>query len=145
MVPSVGVAGRKGILKSHPLRREWVSQRGSQRLSELPRLLLETGMVGRLVESLQTAAAEAGHQDLQSCQKGWGSFFELELIQITVSTVPVDLVFAIIVQKVTVRHLVAAQVAAKLQTCLVLVYLGQVRRQIINQVLADFELMCFLH
>jgi hypothetical protein len=61
------------------------------------------------------------------------------------STVPVDLPFAIIVQKVTVRHLVAAQVAAKLQTCLVLVYLRQVRRQIIIQVLADFELMCFPH
>ena len=71
---------------------------------------------------------------------------ELELIQIMVSTVLVDLLFAIIiVQKVTVQHLVATQVAAKLQTCPVLVYLGQVRRQIIIQVLADFELMCFLH
>ena len=112
---------------------------------ELPRLLLETEKVGWFVEYLQKGAAEVGHQDHQRRQKGWCSFVELELIQITVSTVLFDLQFAIIVQKVTVRHLVAAQVAAKLQTCLVLVYLRQVRRQIIIQVLADFELMCFLH
>jgi hypothetical protein len=110
-----------------------------------PRLLLETGKVGWLVESLRKAAAEIARQDQQRCQMGWCSFVELELIQIMESTVLVDLPFAIIVQKVTVQHLVAAQVAAKLQKCLVLVYLGQVRRQIIIQVLADFELMCFLH
>ena len=112
---------------------------------ELLRLLMEIGKVGQLVESLQKAAAEAGHPDHQRCQKGWCLLAELELIQIMVSAVLVDLVFAIIVQKVTVQHLVAAQVAAKLQTCLVLVYLAQVRRQIIIQVLADFELMCFPH
>ena len=50
------------------------------------------------------------------------------------STDLVDLLFAIIVQKVTVQHLVVDQVAAKLQKFLVLVYLGQVRRQIIIQV-----------
>lgn len=46
------------------------------------------------------------------------------------STDLVDLLFAIIVQRVTVQHLVAA----KLQKYLVLEYLGQFRRQIIIQV-----------
>ena len=110
-----------------------------------PRLLLETGKVGWLVESLRKAAAEVAHQDHQMRQKGWHLFVELELIQIMESADLVGLLFAIIVQKVTVQHLVATQVAAKLQTCPVLVYLGQVRRQIIIQVLADFELMCFPH
>lgn len=77
MVPSVGVAGRKGmILKSHRLRRVKRCQKGSRRLAEQLRLLLETGMVGRFVESLQKGAAEVGHQDHQRCQKGWGSFVE---------------------------------------------------------------------
>ena len=46
------------------------------------------------------------------------------------STDLVDLLFTIIVQRVTVQHLVPA----KLQKYLVLEYLGQVRRQIIIQV-----------
>ena len=78
MVPSVVVVARKGLLKSHHLRREWVKrcQRGSRRLAEHLRLLLETGMVGRFVESLQKGSAKIGHQDHQRCQKGWGSFVE---------------------------------------------------------------------